>query len=119
MSESQAAERRRLDALFWGGVLIWAGLIFGADSMGFLPQIGDASAWSWIFLGAGLYGLILAVVCLASSDFSNPTASDYIWAGIFLIIGLAGFVGGFEIAPALILILIGIAILGDMLFRRS
>ena len=30
-------EKKYLDAIFWGGVLIWAGLIFGADYFGYLP----------------------------------------------------------------------------------
>ena len=39
-NESERKERQRLEGLWWAVVLIWAGLIFGADSMGLLPQIG-------------------------------------------------------------------------------
>ena len=52
-------ERKSLDVYFWGGVLILAGLVFGGGSMDLLPQIGDADAWGWVFLGAGLLSLSL------------------------------------------------------------
>ena len=32
--KSQKKERQRLEALWWAGALIWAGLVFGADSLG-------------------------------------------------------------------------------------
>lgn len=111
-------EKKYLDAIFWGGVLLWAGLIFGADYFEFLPQIGEASAWSWIFLGAGVYGLLLGLIRLASDRYSNPTASDWVWAVIFLIIGIAGFIS-IAVPWWLFLILIGVAILGNALFRRK
>jgi len=114
----QKEERRLLDALYWGGVLIWAGLVFGADSLGYLPQIGQADAWSWIFFGAGLYGLLGAILRMALSGYSNPTAWDYIWSLALLIIGINGFVGGVDIALPLILILVGAVWLGSTLLRR-
>lgn len=108
---------RHLEAIYWGGVIIWAGLIFGADSLGYLPQIGGADAWSWVFLGAGLYALLLALFRLNFPDYQNPTTSDYVWAGILLILGLGGFFS-FNIAWPLILVLVGVAILGKTLLRR-
>ncbi len=116
--ESRQEVRRRLETIYWGGMIIWAGLIFGADSMGFLPQIGGADAWSWIFLGAGLYGLLMALFRAASPDYSNPTTWDYVWAGIFLILGLSGMFS-MNIAWPLILVLVGGAILGKTLLRRQ
>ena len=50
-------ERQNFDTLFWGGVLIWIGLVFWADSAGYLVQFGGAQTWGWIFLGAGVYGI--------------------------------------------------------------
>jgi len=111
-------ERKYLDAIFWGGVLLWAGLIFGAETLGLVPQIGNASAWSWIFLGAGVYGLLMSVVRLVSENFSNPTTWDWVWSVSFFIIGAAGFIA-FDIPWWLILILIGVAVLGSALFRRD
>jgi low affinity Fe/Cu permease len=116
--KSQQEASRHLEAIYWGGVIIWAGLIFGADSLGYLPQIGGADAWSWVFLGAGLYALLLALFRLNSLDYSNPTTWDYVWAGILMILGLGGFFS-FNIAWPLILVLVGIAILGKTVLRRQ
>jgi hypothetical protein len=115
MSQLQAAERRHLDALYWGGVLIWSGLAFGADSMGYLPQIGEADAWTWVFFGAGLYALVGALWRVAAPNVSNPTAWDYIWAGVLLIIGIDGIVGIVDLAFPLILLFVGIIWLGSTL----
>ncbi len=114
----QHQERRLLDAIYWGGVLIWAGLVFWADSANFLPQADGSQAWSWIFLGAGVYGFVISFARLASSKFSNPATWDYIWAGIFLLIGLGGLTS-FNISWPLILVVIGIIILGSTLMRRK
>jgi hypothetical protein len=116
--ESQKKAIRHLEAIYWGGVILWAGLVFGADSLGYLPQIGGADAWSWVFAGAGLYALLGGIYRLASPDWPNPTAWDYIWAGVLLIIGLGGFFN-LEIAFPLILVLIGLIILGSILLRRN
>lgn len=111
-------QKKYVDAIFWGGVLVWAGLIFGAEYLGYLPQIGDAGAWSWIFLGAGVYALLISFVRLASESFSNPTTWDWVWAVVFLIIGLAGFIA-INVPWWLILILIGVAILGSAIRGRE
>ena len=111
-------ERSYLVAIYWGGVLIWAGLVFGVDSLGYLPQVGGADAWSWVFSGAGLYALAGALLRAASPDYLPPTTWDYAWAGILLILGLSGFTG-LEIGFSLILLLIGVAILGSTLARRD
>ena len=107
---------RHLDALYWGGVIIWAGLVFGADSLGYLPEIGGADAWSWVFLGAGLYALLGAFFRITSPDYPNPSTSDWVWAGILIILGLSGFFS-FDIAWPLILVLVGVAILAKTLLR--
>ena len=113
----QSEEKKYVDGIFWGGVLLWAGLIFGLDALGYLPQIGQASAWSWIFLGAGVYGLFISIVRLVSDKFSNPKTWDWVWPVIFLIIGLAGFIA-ISVPWWLILILIGVVILGSALRGR-
>lgn len=114
---TQSEEKKVVDAIFWGGVLLWAGLIFGLDAFRYLPQIGQASTWSWIFLGAGVYGLLISIVRLVSDSFSNPTTWDWIWSIIFMIIGAAGFID-ISVPWWLILILIGVVILGSALRGR-
>jgi hypothetical protein len=103
---SARKERRRLEVLWWAVALIWAGLVFGAEGMGLMPQIGDASAWSWIFLGAGTVGMLGSFYRLASTDVPNPTAWDWIWGSTCLIIGMDGF-ATLNIFLSLILILVG------------
>jgi hypothetical protein len=114
---TQSEEKKYVDAIFWGGVLLWAGLIFGLDSLGYLPQIGQANAWSWIFLGAGVYGLVISIVRLVSDNFTNPSTWDWVWSIIFLIIGLAGFIA-ISVPWWLILILIGVVIFSSALRGR-
>jgi len=114
----QAEARRHLDAIFWGGAFLWTGLVFAADTLGYLPQIGEANAWSWVFLGGGAWGLILGVIRLLSDRYANPTTSDWVWAVIFLIIGASGFIA-INIPLWLILILIGVAILVSAFLRRD
>jgi hypothetical protein len=115
---SQREQRKRLEAVWWAGSLIWAGLVFGADSLGLLPQIGGADAWSWVFAGAGLYALLGDLWRVASPDQPDPTAWDYLWAAILLILGLGGFFN-VEIAFPLILLLVGVVILGSVLLGRD
>jgi len=114
--KSQKKTGQHLEAVFWGGVILWAGLVFGAESLGYLPQIGAAQAWSWLFLGAGVYALLLDLWRVASLDYPNPTLGDFVWAGIFLILGLGGFFN-FNLSWPLILVLVGMAILGKALLR--
>lgn len=113
----QKGDKKYFDAVFWGGVLLWAGVIFGADALDYLPQIGQANAWSWVFLGAGLYGLVINIIRLVSEIFSNASTWDWVWAVIFVIIGLAGFLS-ISVPWWLILILIGVVILGSALRGR-
>lgn len=113
---SKIERRQRAEALYWAGVLIWAGLVFGANSLGFIPQISSADAWSWLFIGAGLYGTLMN---LYSSSLPDPvtTAWDYIWSGFWLLLGLSGlFV--VDIFWPVVLIAIGVVTLVNA-FRRG
>ncbi len=116
--ENEKKERQRLEGLWWAVVLIWAGLIFGAESLGLLPQIGNADSWSWVFLGAGVFGTLGNLYRVTSPDSPNPTTWDWSWSGIFLIIGLGGFTA-LNISWPLILILVGGVILVKALGRRG
>jgi hypothetical protein len=110
--------RKTIDALFWGGVLLWAGLVFAAESFDMLPQIGGAGPWSWIFLGAGLYALVGAFYRMSSESYPNPNTWDWIWAGIFIIVGISGFTA-IDFAWPLILLLVGGVILVRALTGRE
>lgn len=111
-------ERSRLESLWWAGALIWAGLVFAADSLGLLPHIGKSDAWTWVFLGAGLYGVLGSLYRIVSPNYPNPTSWDYIWSGGLFIIGLAGL-SPVSIFWPLILVLVGVVILAEALFQRG
>lgn len=115
---SEKAERKRLESYWWAAVLIWSGLILVAELLGILPEIGTANAWSWIFLGAGVFGLIGALIRVVNPDLPKPTGWDYFWSTLFLIIGAAGFFGG-GIAFPIVLVVVGIAILANIFFRND
>jgi len=111
-------ENKKLDSFFWGGVLVWAGLVFGGEAMGILPQIGRVSEWSWVFLGAGLLSVILNLISQSSDVYENPTSSDWVWGGIFIFIGAGGFTT-MKISWPLIIILVGVAMLVNAFYRRD
>ncbi len=115
---SQKEERQRIEGIYWAGVLIWAGLVFGADSIGWLPRIGGAGPWSWVFLGAGVYSLVGSLYRLSSTEHSSPPTSDYVWGVIFLLIGLGGFTA-VNITWPLVLIVVGVVLLIRIVVRRE
>lgn len=114
LSEHRTATRneevKRGEARFWAAVLIWAGVVFGADTLGALPQVGGMDAWNWVFFGAGVLALIGCVYRAASPDRSHPTIWNYVWAAVLMIIGLSGLTT-VEIGFPLILLLIGAVLL--------
>jgi hypothetical protein len=110
-------ERRGFEILWWAGTLIWTGMVLGADNLGWLPEIGQVDAWTWVFLGAGLYGLVGTLYRQISVDTLNPRTWDYLWSGFLLIVGLSGM-AGVSIFWPLVLILVGVAFLVSMV-RRS
>jgi hypothetical protein len=109
--------RHPLQGLFWASVLIWAGLVFTAESMGWLPQLGHAGAWNWLFFGVGLLALLGALWRGLSPAYAGPGVGNYIWAGILIIIGLSGVVA-VKITWPLVLLALGIILLGSALLRR-
>ena len=117
----EAKQRKRMEALWWAGALIWVGLVLGAHSLGILPRIGDPGEWwIWIFVGGGLYAAALNIYFLTSPDWPSPSAWDWIWTAIFLIIGLGGaFDFGGDIVGPVVLIGVGAIILARTLRGRE
>lgn len=115
--DSGKKARKRAEGLWWAGALIWAGVVLGAESLDLLPQVGGADAWSWVFLGAGLYGLVSNLYYVSSQSSYKPAAWDWIWSGGLTVVGLGGFTT-VNISWPLILILIGGAILVSQYLRR-
>ncbi len=121
ISENKVAhkqERQHIERMYWAGVLVWVGLVLVIDNQGSLPKIGEADAWSWVFFGAGLYGMLGNLYRLASPDWSAPTGWDYVWSGFWLIVGLGGVTTA-DIFWPMALVLVGVVSLANALFRRE
>ncbi len=119
-STVEAAERKRMDAIWWAGVLIWIGLSLAAEYADILPAIGDSGDWwSWIFVGVAPWSLLLNLVRQASS-LPNPSTWDWIWTGIFILVALGTFVDiGGELVGAIVLVVIGIILMSRALSRHD
>lgn len=102
------SERKRMDAIWWGGVLIWIGLALGAEYLEILPAVGDTGEWwPWIFIGVGPWSLGLNIY-RSSSSWPDPSTWDWIWTVVFLAVGFSAvFDFGGEIIGAIALIVIG------------
>jgi hypothetical protein len=116
-------KRRQMDAIFWGGAFVLAGLVFLAENLGLLPDIGtEGQWWFWVFLAAGVWALLINVYRLVSPDWPVPDVGDYIWTAILLFIGLGGALD-FEVEgtviAAVVLIGIGLLILVGMYGQRA
>ena len=109
---NEAAERRRMDAIWWAGVLLWIGLALAAEYADILPEVGDSGDWwPWIFIGIGPWALLLNLYRQASSG-PNPSTWDWIWTSVFLLVALGTFVDiGGEIVGAAVLVVIGIVLM--------
>jgi hypothetical protein len=103
---SELEERKRIESMWWAGVLIWAGLVFAADSLGILPQVGEAGSWSWVFFGAGLGGMLGNLYRVVSENLPNPATWDYIFTGFLLLVGLGG-ISAVDIFWPVVLIIVG------------
>jgi hypothetical protein len=110
-------QRHRLQALYWACILIWAGLVFTGDAGGWLPRIGNAGPWNWLFFGAGLLALLGALWREISPGYARPGIGNYIWAGILLLIGLSGVVA-VKITWPVVLLAVGVILLANALLRR-
>lgn len=108
--------RQLIGGIWWGAVLIWAGLVFIADNLGYLPQIGSADEWSWILLGAGIFALVADLWRAAAPAIVAPTIWDWIGAALLLLLGMSGFMS-YAFPWPLIIIIIGLVLVSSSLLR--
>ena len=136
--EKSIEEKWRRDSLgsaVWALILIWAGFVLLASNVGWLDFLNDLleqiqfqlaespiappplqlSAWSLIFLGAGVLLLAEIVIRLIFPSYRRPVLGTSILAIVFLAIGI----GSWGLIWPLVLILIGLALLLGGLFRRK
>jgi hypothetical protein len=109
--------RHHPQTLFWASVLIWAGLVFTADSMGWLPELGHAGPWNWVFFGAGLLVLGGALWRGFSPAYRRSPVGYYVSAAVLIIIGLSGFIA-VRITWPVVLLAVGVILLATALIRR-
>ncbi len=119
--QREREERKRLDSIWWAGVLIWIGLALAAESLEILPEIGDAGEWwPWIFIGVGPWALALNLYRTAVASAPNPSTWDWVWTVIFLAVGAGAIVDvGGEIVGAAALVAVGVVVLVNAMRRSS
>jgi hypothetical protein len=103
--------------MVFAGALIIAGLVFLANTMGYLPQVAGVNQWNWIALGVGVLLLGEWLMRAVSGDASHHSKGNLIMAGILIAIGLSGVIH-IHFSWPLILIAIGVASLFGTLSRR-
>ncbi len=115
---AEKSRRDRLSAVFWGCILLWAGLVFLAESLGLLAGLGAAAsgtdgsglgrldaAWSLIFLGTGAVFLVAALVRWLSPAYRRPAGGNLFIAAICLGIGVGDLFDWVYVWPLLLLAL--------------
>jgi hypothetical protein len=72
MSSQHQHKHDTIGRFMWAGILIYAGLVWLADSAGMLPGATSAGAWDWIKMGAGGLMLLGAVARALAPDHPEP-----------------------------------------------
>ena len=119
----------RLKSLSWALILIWAGTVFLADNIGMLDRLSlpfggwdmgfvTPSAWTLIFLGAGLIVLLEAVLRMMLPSYAQPNGGRLILAAVLIGVGLSNMFRSELIWP-LVIIGVGVSILFGSLMRRN
>jgi len=109
--------RDPLSAVVWAAILIWAGVVLLAESMGFLARFERLDTWGLIFLGAGLIVLLEVAIRLLVPAYRRAVGGTLIFAVVLVGIGLGGLFG-WAVTWPLILIAVGVGMLLRGLFRR-
>jgi hypothetical protein len=118
--DNMAKNKKRIETLFWGGLLLWVGLVFMAANFGVFAFIDLANAWRWILLGAGVLALGSNLFRSVSAEYPNPGLWDWIFTGGFLIGGLSGFTSiNFDNLWPFILVIIGAIVLVRAMTNRD
>jgi len=103
-----------VDAAVWATILIWAGLVLLAGTLGIGWEV-----WPIVFLGGGVIVILGAVFRLLVPVYRRPVIGNLIIGVILLGIGLGGLTGRYEVIGALVLIVIGVGALLRGFIPRS
>ena len=111
--------RGRGDAITWAFILIWAGVVFLAEHLGWVANYTWWNNWAVILGGAGVILVIRGVARLASKDPLMRRSGSLIVGLIFIGVCL-GMITSWSIIWPLVLIGVGLLIIVEsLLFRKS
>jgi len=130
--DEKVEENDRLSSITWAFILMWAGLVFLADNLGWFAQMGmdvswtfgrfgdfrNPGVWNLIALGVGVILLLETIVRLLLPEFRRNVGGSLIVAAVFIGIGLGGWFDWNFLWPV-ILIAVGVNLLLKGLFRRG
>ena len=112
--------KKRIETLFWGGLLLWVGLVFLLANFRLFVFVNMGNAWKWILMGAGLLALASNLFRTFSADYPAPEAWDWIFTAGFLIGGLSGFTAiNFDLIWPVVLIVIGVIVLARVVMKQE
>jgi Na+/melibiose symporter-like transporter len=112
-----------LSAVIWALILIWAGLVFLAQTLGWLSRFELDNTWGLIFIGAGLIVWLEVLIRLVLPQYRRPVVGTFIFGIVLLGIGVGITFGTtpqmWSVIFALVIIAVGVSILLRGLGRRS
>lgn len=112
-----------LGAVIWALILIWAGLVFLAQNLGWLTRFELDNVWGLIFIGAGLIVWLEVLIRLVLPQYRRPVVGTFIFGIVLLGIGVGITFGTtpqmWSVIFALVIIAVGVSILFRGLGRRS
>ena len=131
--DEKVEENDRLSSITWAFILMWAGLVFLANNMGWFSQIGIEVNPSWYFdsfqdwthfgvwnlvaLGSGAILILETIARLLIPQYRRNVGGSLIVAAVFIGIGLGGWFSWNYLWPV-ILIAVGLNILLKGMFRK-
>jgi hypothetical protein len=121
-------QRDPLSSMAWALILIWAGLVYLANNLGWLDNIKieqvlpegmdfiGLKPWALIFLGAGVIVFLEALIRTFVPAYRSSTGGNFFLAAIFIGIGLS-MMFTWELMWPFILIAMGLAALASAIVR--
>lgn len=113
--------RDPVGAVVWATILIWAGLVFLADSLGLWGQLlafPTLAPWPAVLAGAGLIVIGGAFFRLLVPEHSRPVTGAFVVGAVLIALGVGSAIG-YELALPLVLIGVGaLILLRNLLPRR-
>jgi hypothetical protein len=118
--QSKAQRSEVLNRITLASMLVFAGLVLITETLGLLPQIEEASAWDWIFLGVGGLLLLESLIRILMIDHAEPGLWRWIIGIVLLGIGIGPIFNAHltENWWPIILIILGLSALARGIRRR-